>query len=378
MMSLVSSIVAMLLSLTAALPPVTMHPSSQSSSFAREVDWVFWFVTWVSVFFFVLIVVVMVLFMVKYRRVGHVAATEGPTHNTPLEVTWSAIPLVIVIAMFYIGMKQFIDMYTPPQNVYEINVTAQKWQWTFSYANGAVTVNHLAVPANRPVRLIMQSQDVLHSLFIPAFRQKRDVVPGRVVDMWFEATQEGVYHLFCAEYCGTEHSAMQGVCEVLSDDELEVWLEEKAKWIDRVPDENLAAAGAKLYNRCEQCHSLDGSNKTGPSWKGLWDRTVKGETVFTDGKKISDLVGPGQEFETAEDYVRNSILVPQNHIVATFSGSMPTFKGQLKDREIMAITAFMKHLDEFVGPDGKLKPLPSIQELQESEASEGAAPTEGQ
>ncbi len=179
----------------------------QVSTVAHSVDWLFNFILAISVFFFILITLVMVIFVLKYRRREGQTAQASPSHNLPLELTWTAIPLVLVIIIFFFGFKGFLDMATPPANAYEVMVEGQKWNWSFTYPNGYVDQN-LHVPVDRPVQLVMSSADVIHSLYVPAFRIKMDVVPGRYTKVWFEATEPGEYDLFCAEYCGTSHSDM--------------------------------------------------------------------------------------------------------------------------------------------------------------------------
>ncbi|KXK31692.1 MAG: Cytochrome c oxidase subunit 2 precursor [Candidatus Hinthialibacteria bacterium OLB16] len=180
---------------------------AQRSTYAGEVDALFYFILWLSVFFFSLIVGLMVYFVWKYRaREGH-TSQPSPIHNTTLEVVWTIIPVLIVIVIFYMGFTGFMNIANPPQNAYEINVTGMKWKWLFTYPNGYVD-EKLHVPVNRPIRLVMTSEDVIHSLYIPAFRMKMDVVPGRYHKIWFNANKEGEYDVYCAEYCGTSHSDM--------------------------------------------------------------------------------------------------------------------------------------------------------------------------
>ncbi|MCX7895356.1 MAG: cytochrome c oxidase subunit II, partial [Thermoanaerobaculum sp.] len=174
----------------------------QASSVAPAVDALFKFIFWVSAFFFLLIVGLMLFFVVRFRRrPGYQKPTEAPSHNTFLEITWSVIPLVLVMIMGFWGFKVFLDLNTPPANAYEVQVTGQKWKWLFTYPNGHVDET-LHVPVDQPVRLVMTSEDVIHSFFVPAFRVKRDVVPGRYTKLWFRATKVGTYPVFCAEYCG--------------------------------------------------------------------------------------------------------------------------------------------------------------------------------
>ncbi|MGE0431024.1 MAG: cytochrome c oxidase subunit II [Planctomycetota bacterium] len=195
----------------------------EASSFAPDVDWVFWFIMWLSVFFFVLIVALMVWFALKYRRVnpGDPFPENVSSHSTALELTWSIIPSILILFIFWWGFKAWIDMYTPPTNAEHIGVRASKWQWEFTYSNGATSSTELYVPYEKPVVLTMRSDDVLHAFYVPAFRTKQDVVPGRYTRLWFKPTKltgngQDPYRFYCAEYCGTGHSIMKGHVHVLA------------------------------------------------------------------------------------------------------------------------------------------------------------------
>ena len=300
-------------------------PAAGSTS-APGVDRIFHFILAVSVFFFLLIVGLMALFVAKYRRRPGVAPLPSPTHNTALEVTWTAIPIAIVLVIFVWGFRVFLDMSTPPANSYEIIVTGQKWKWLFSYPNGTVDEN-LHVPVDRPVRLVMTSEDVIHGFFIPDFRLKHDVVPGRYSKVWFRAVKAGEHQIYCTQYCGTGHSEMLAKVVVHEPGGFEKWLEDAGSFLKKMPP---AQAGEKLYRirGCAQCHSLDGAGSTGPTFKGVWGRkeALKGGTsVVVD-----------------ENYVRESILEPQAKVVAGFEPVMPTYKGRLTDQEITALIEFMK------------------------------------
>ncbi|MBT8486959.1 MAG: cytochrome c oxidase subunit II [Phycisphaerales bacterium] len=315
----------------------------QASTYSQGIDWVFYFIYWICVFFFVLIVALMILFVWKYRRtsVTHQAG-ETVTHHTPLELTWTIIPLILVIAIFWIGLDGYVDMIRPPANAYEVNVVAQRWNWSFEHRNGAQDSQILKVPAGRPVKLVMTSQDVLHALFIPAFRAKQDVVPGRYTTLWFEAKEPGLYQLFCAEYCGTQHSQMGATVAVYPPDEFDEIIAKDARWLDNYTDENLYQAGLRIFARCSSCHSLQEEVRlTGPSF---WD-------VHDDfGKKR--LMEGDYEADIDENYIQDSILNPQKDIVATYQGVMPTFQGALKPREVRAMVEFLKRLDEVVDRQG--------------------------
>jgi len=325
------------------------------STVSGNVDGVYYFITWLSIFFLVLITVLTVYFAIKYRRKSHVAPTGGLTHHTPLELTWSIIPLLIVIAIFYVGMKGYVHLRTAPVDAYVINVTAQKWSWTFEHPNGANEVGVLLVPAGRPVKLVMRSEDVLHSLYIPAFRVKQDVVPGRLAQLWFQAEEppDGAdmveFDLMCAEYCGTQHSQMLARVQVATEELFQKEIKLRAEWYKDIPDEELWwKAGPRLYARCASCHSLEeGKILTGPSFRTAFHEIETGEVRFTNGEILKNIMGPGLTYESPEDYIAQSIKNPQKHVVEGFPASMPTFQGQLNDRLILAMIEFLRHIDKF-------------------------------
>lgn len=338
-----------------------------ASSFAEGLDQMFNFINWLCYFFFALIAVLVVVFAVKYRAPrGHAFRTDGPTHHLPMELTWLIIPLILVVIIFWLGfagspalrVEGYVGLLQPPRNSYEIQAIAKKWSWIFKYPNGVMS-DDLYIPAGEPVKMTLRSEDVLHSFFIPNFRVKRDCVPERYGHLWFQADEPTgharFHHLFCAEFCGNGHSNMNRKVFVLARPEFDAWLAKEATWIDEIPDDELYfKAGPKLFARCQTCHSLDGTRLTGPSWKGLFDRINGGTDKFTDGKSYRDLIGPGKEFATPEDYIRASILDPGAHVVDTYSPTgMPTFKGQLSDKAIDALIGMMKHIDEFDPKTGK-------------------------
>jgi len=304
----------------------------QGSTSAAKVDFLFHAITNLSIFFYVLIAVVLFTFIWKYRaRPGH-KARPSADHNQLLEVTWTVIPVIIVMWIFWQGFTVFLDLEQPPQNAYEVQVLGQKWKWLFTYPNGVVDDN-LHVPPDEPIRLVMTSQDVIHSLYIPDFRIKRDAVPGRYEREWFQAGP-GEYQLFCAEYCGTSHSGMLSKVIVhRSRPEFDAWLADAGNFLDKLPPEKLWEGGQKLYNQrgCKQCHSVDGTSGIGPSFKGIWGH----EQPLTGGGKVT----------VEENYVRESIVNPQAKVVAGFEPVMPTYQGRLKDKEITAIIEYLKTLE---------------------------------
>jgi cytochrome c oxidase subunit 2 len=298
------------------------------STTAGTVDRAFYFILWVSVFFFVLIAVLMIVFLVRYRQRPGVEPGRSPSHNTPLEVTWTVIPLLLVIVIFYVGFTGYMDMRLPPREAYEIQVVAQKWQWIFKYPTGHVD-QELHVPVDQAVRLVMQSKDVIHSLFIPDFRVKMDVVPGRYTKTWFRATEPGQHLLLCTEYCGTGHSDMSATVIVHKPGEFERWLADADKFMEDLPP---AERGEILYRRrgCQGCHSIDGTAKTGPSFKGIFGET---HNFSNAPPTVVD-----------ENYLRESILEPSAKIREGYSDKMNSYKGQISDEEISDLIEFVKSL----------------------------------
>jgi len=329
------------------------------STFSSDVDWLFYFILIVSAVFFFLIAGLMFTFMFLYRRRSEDQEVSRVAHNTPLEIAWSVLPSILLVLMFWWGFQTYMDMRTPPANTYDIQVTAYKWGWEFTHPSGE-TDRHLHVPVDTPIKLVMKSNDVIHSCFIPAMRVKQDVVPGRFTSMWFEAQRTGRYQLFCAEYCGTEHSNMladvhvypkDGFAEVLrtmdpfnalTPEEWEAYHADPAAFIKAHEDDErfaggkllpLAEMGRYYYEKknCKQCHSLDGATAgmTGPTWLGLWGSPRK----FRDGSSI-----PAAD----ENYILSSIRDPGLRIVEGYDNVMS--KIAVNDREATALIEFIKSL----------------------------------
>jgi cytochrome c oxidase subunit 2 len=313
----------------------------RASTVAPSVDHVFTFIYWLCVFFFVLVTALLVAFVIKYRhRRGEQPHEPAAGHSTALELTWTIIPTVLVLVIFYFGFRGFLNMSVEPPNPYEIGVTGSMWQWSFTYPNG-YSDTELHLPPKTPVRFVLSSNDVIHSLYVPAFRVKQDVVPGRYNRMWVEATEPGKYDLYCAEYCGTNHSAMLSYAVVHeSRDEFDKWLVDAADWTKRMSPLD---AGKKFYETrgCKTCHTIDGTPLTGPTWKDLF-----GSQVPTSAGSVN----------ADENYVRESILYPGAKIHQGFPNTMPSFLGQFSDRDIDAIIAFMKSISKnYQGDLGPLK-----------------------
>ena len=310
--------------------PFFWMPEAASTG-AGDVDWLYNVLIAISAVAAVGVFGAMLYFVFRYRA-GSRSANEKvgkvSEHSTALEITWSVIPLVIVIAIFVWGFKGYVDLRTAPKDAFHINVTAQKWSWNFSYPNG-FSDSALHVPVDTPVRVVISSVDVLHSLYIPAFRVKMDAVPGRYTDLWFEANKTGEYRIFCAEYCGTSHSDMLSKVVVHPKAEYDRWMDDQLRKLEGASPVEL---GASLYQKqgCATCHSTDGSTKAGPSFKGVWGR----KETLSDGTSV----------EVDENYIKESILEPQAKIVKGFTPAMPTYKGKLSDREITGIIEYLKTL----------------------------------
>lgn len=298
------------------------------STVAHEIDSLFYFIYYCSVFFFVAVVGAMTYFAFKYKRKAH-EMTEPAAHNNTLEITWTVIPTILCLVVFVLGFRGYMKMNVVPKDALEIKVTGQKWFWSFDYPSGATTVNDIVIPVGKPVKLLMSSKDVIHSFYVAEFRTKRDVLPNRYSISWFEATSADTFLIQCTEYCGTSHSEMLGKVIAVSETEYNKWLETNSN-----PGEGLTpeAYGEKLYTSkaCITCHSLDGKPGSGPSWKAIFGKSEK----MTDGSSIT----------VDENYIRESILNPQAKIVAGYQPVMPTYQGILKDREIDAIVAYIKTL----------------------------------
>jgi cytochrome c oxidase subunit II len=302
---------------------------------SRNVDWVWDFMVWMSVLSALAIFVAMFHLITKYKaksRAANEEAEKSAEHNTTLEVTWSVLPLFVCIALFVWGFKGFVDLRTAPKDAMELHATGQKWKWTFDYkcANGnGMTEEALHAPIDRPVRVIINSVDVLHSLYFPSFRQKMDAVPGRYTDVWFQATKSGDFPIFCAEYCGTAHSDMLAHAIIHPPGEYEKWLDEACKKADSLVGPE---RGKQLYTKqgCDVCHSVDGTPKIGPTWKGLFGK--------------SEAMADGSSHKVDENYLRESMLDPAVKVVKGYAPSMPTYQGKLSDKDIDGLIEYMKTL----------------------------------
>jgi cytochrome c oxidase subunit 2 len=274
--------------------------------------------------------ILMTVFAVKYRR-GRTANRKHPANrNMWLEVSWSVAPFLITIVLFVFAAKLYFNLYRPPADALEIDVVAKQWMWKFQHPGGQGEIDELHVPARQPVKLLMASQDVIHSMFIPALRVKQDVVPGRYTQLWFTADKPGVYHLTCAEFCGVDHSVMGGRFIVMEPGDY-------ARWLSRSSvDTTLAQAGAALF-RSQGCSGCHGPSATvhAPRLEGVYGSRVPLE----DGSVV-----------TADDqYIRDSILLPQSQIAAGYPHIMPTFQNVLSEEQVLALVAYIKSLGQKAG-----------------------------
>ena len=298
----------------------------QASAMAARVDALFFFLIAVTVLFVALIFFLIVVFAVKYRRRSEDERPRPIEGNFWLEILWSAIPLGLTMVMFVWGAIIYFDIYNPPNDALEIGVVGRQWMWKAQHAEGQSEINELHVPVGQAVKLIMTSEDVIHDVFLPAFRVKQDVLPGRYTTLWFQPTKAGVYPLYCAEYCGTQHSGMVGRVVVLEPAEFEKWLGGGATGMSMVD------LGASLFQRfgCNTCHRGGGTSQ-GPSLAGLFGKTVQLE----GGKTVT----------ANEDYLRESILEPRAKVVAGYQPIMPTFKGLVSEEGILQLIAYIKSIN---------------------------------
>jgi cytochrome c oxidase subunit 2 len=307
----------------------------QASTVAPHVDALMLFALGVTIFFSVLIAALIVFFSTKYHHRRAADRKDPPTFHLGLEIAWTGIPLLIVMTMFIWGSGLFLHIRRPPDNALEMFVVAKQWMWKLQHPEGKREINELHIPVGYPIRLTMISQDVIHSLFVPDFRVKQDVLPGRYTSLWFEAAHPGTYHLFCSQYCGAAHSAMIGHVIAMAPADYERWLSaaptNSASGAVGAPDAAMVAAGAKLFSnlRCMDCHHADNSGR-GPSLKGLPDRRV----VLDNGRGVN-----------ADDaYLRESILLSNAKIVRGYQAIMPAFQGVVDEDEILQLIAYIKSL----------------------------------
>jgi len=335
-------------------PQLPLFPES-ASTLAPQVDALF--ITWsvISIFFTVLIAVLILYFMARYRRrsADEVGQEEKPA--LLLEIVWSVIPLAIALTMFAWGARVFFKLYRPPANAVEYYGVGKQWMWKFQHPDGHREINTLHIPTGQPIRLKLTSEDVIHSFYAPVFRLKQDAIPGRYTEVWFQATKPGTYHLFCAEYCGAEHSKMIGSIVVMEPRDYESWL------AGGPAGKSVVASGAELFNQlaCQTCHvAAPGRPARAPRLEGLYGRQVK--------------LANGSVLIADDDYLRESILNPAAKVVAGWEPIMPTFQGQISEEQVLQLISYVKSLSGEGGTEagGGTAPQPADRQAPQVQKSE--------
>jgi cytochrome c oxidase subunit II len=301
----------------------------QASAQSGQVDALYFFMVAITAFFSLLIAGFIIAFAIKYRRRSRDEIGYAIHGSLALELLWTIIPFFIVMGMFGWGAKLFFDLYRPPAGAMEIYVVGKQWMWKVQHMDGQREINELHVPIGRPVKLTMSSEDVIHSYYIPAFRVKADVIPGRYNTMWFTATKPGTYHLFCAEYCGTKHSGMVGSVVAMEPADFQVWL------AGGPAEDSPVAAGQKLFSdlACNTCHLPAGQGQgRGPVLENLFGHTVE---LQTGARVVAD-----------ETYLRESILTPTTQVVAGFQPIMPPFQGLITEEQLLQLIAYIRSLSK--------------------------------
>ncbi|PYV59572.1 MAG: cytochrome c oxidase subunit II [Acidobacteria bacterium] len=298
---------------------------ARAATTAGQVDALYIFLVLLSAFMSVAIFIMILVFATKYRR-RHGRQAEPIEGSISLEITWSVIPLGVFLVIFVWGAVIFFRERTAPAGASEIYVVAKQWMWKLQHEEGQREINELHVPLGRDVKMIMTSQDVIHSFYVPAFRLKQDVLPGRYTTMWFHPTKAGTYHLFCAEYCGTQHSGMIGQVVVMEPAQYQAWLG------GGTTTGSLAQSGQTLFEQfgCNTCHRFDVQGR-GPNLKGLFGKTVQLE----DGRSVV----------ADENYIRESVLNPGAKVVSGFKPIMPVFQGLVSEEQLNELVAYVKSLN---------------------------------
>jgi len=301
----------------------------RASTTAPQVDALYGYLVVISVAMTVLIFIFIGVFAFKYRRRSADEPPPRPIHGSiPLEITWSVIPFMFMLVMFAWGTKLYFENYTPPRDTLDIYVVGKQWMWKVQYPDGQREINELHVPTGRPVKLTLASEDVIHSFYLPAFRLKHDVVPGSYQTYWFEATEPGRYHIFCAEYCGTNHSRMIGWVTVMEPAEYQNWLAASAS------GSSMAEMGEKLFEQygCITCHVTEQQSRA-PSLRNVYGHPVQladGRTVLAD-----------------EAFIRESILNPNAKVVKGYKPNvMPVFQGQIGEEGLLQLMVYIKSLSQ--------------------------------
>ncbi len=314
------------------MPEFPIFPE-QASTIASRIDSIYFVLIGLSLAFAVPIAGFIIFFAIRYRQGQKVNRTKRLYDSFKLEFAWSFIPLLLALGIFGWSATVYYQYASAPADALEIYVTGKQWMWKVQHPSGRSEINELHVPVNQPVKLIMTSQDVIHSFYVPAFRVKQDVLPGRYTNLWFEANKVGEYHLFCAEYCGTDHARMTGTVVVMEQTAYERWLAGGATGGEQQqPQQPLAEQGAALFQQqgCASCHAA--GSQVGPPLEGLFGKQVELQN--------------GSTVEADEAYIREAILDPQARIVAGYSNVMPTYEGRIDEDGLLQLVEYIKSLED--------------------------------
>jgi cytochrome c oxidase subunit II len=327
----------------------------EASKIAPEMDALFFFMVLVSLVGLTLVILLVVSFSLLYNKKRHPVAVqiEG---STLLEATWTIIPLGLFLVMFVWGALLYFRVYTPPANAMNIYVVGKQWMWKAEHPGGQHEINSLHVPTGQPIQLTIISQDVFHSFSIPAFRVKREAIPGRYTSVWFEATTPGTYHLFCTQYCGTNHSQMIGEVVVLTPDDFKKWL------AGSTSGNSLAQNGERLFASlsCTACHNTR-PDARGPNLVGVY------------GSHLT--LSNGQTISVDDEYLRQSILNPSQHITQGYAPIMPTYQGQISEDGVIALVEYLKNLNSDYRIQQTTNTTELLPEGEGKSAPAGKAPT---
>lgn len=314
-------------------PSLPFHPPA-ASSIAEGVDQLHYFLTAITLFFTALIFAVIFYFMVKYRRRSEDDKPSETEENLPLEVAWTVIPALICVVIFIWSSSLYVRNARPPDAASDIYVIGKQWMWHIQHPEGPREIDELHIPVGVPIKITMTSQDVIHDFYIPAFRVKKDALPGRYSSIWFEATEVGTYHFYCAQYCGALHSQMIGWVYVMSQADYAAWLASGTN------NESMAEQGGLLFTRlgCSDCHMADGNGR-GPSLLGLYGKSEK--------------LKSGESRDVDESLVRDAIVNPNSVNLPNYPPIMPTYKGQVSEDQVLQLIAYVKSLGAQERTNGK-------------------------
>ena len=300
-----------------------------ASTVAASVDSVEMLVFWVCLISFAIVMGMVIGFPILYSRKSDDDVTPDIRGNHVAEAIWTIIPTILCFVIFGAGLVVYNEMRAIPEDALEIQITGRKWQWIFTYPDGKVVPNEMVVPAGKDIRLVMKSNDVIHSFFVPDFRIKQDVLPTAYTKLWFNAPEPGEHQVFCTEYCGTSHSGMLAKVKVLSQADFDAWSAPATDAGSDLPPEQLGQEAFSKFG-CNACHSIDGTTLVGPSLKGVFGKTEKlegGATAVVD-----------------ENYIMESVYDPNLKVVQGFGPIMPSFKGMASETEVRGLIAYIKTL----------------------------------